>query len=154
MSLPFTTEASIPRLRAVHLDKALVERITMTPGLATVVTFPCSIDEAIVGREQDLKVSISQTTKKQLILSLVSGRAQATNLLVRCGDKRDLFVFDIIPSRTTHQDIVKVRAFSGSPLSVDSVSSVIEYSSSITERGHGRKRVFEISKPTLLKEGQ
>ncbi len=127
----------------------------MVPGLASVVTFPCDIDEAIVGREQDLKALVSPTTKKkQLTLFLSSGASQSTNLLVRCGDKKDLFVFDVISNRTIHQDVFKVRAFSGGPEVEDPNLKEIDSSEfkMRTSQKKGRSHVIEVKPPMLIEE--
>ena len=143
--------ASVKRIQSAALDKGQVHRLYLSPGLASVITFPCDVDEAVVGREQDLKVQVSPTTKRQLTLHLSNWSALHTNLLVRCGDKRDPFVFDIIVSRTTHQDHFKVSSFFGSPEDESLQTSVIDSSEkNLGSKTGGRKRIIEIKQPILV----
>ena len=96
------------RITAINFDKSRVERLYMAPGLASALTFPCDLDEATVGRDEDLKAKMSPTTKRQLTLFLNSSASLPTNLIVRCGDRQEPFVFDVVPSRNSHQDVVRI----------------------------------------------
>jgi hypothetical protein len=120
--------SGIKRIRSIVVDKGEVQRVMMVPGLASVILFPCDVDEAVVGRQEDLKVQISPTTKRQLTLSLSSGASGSTNLLIRCGDKSDPFVFDIISNHLVHQDVVKVRGHFGGPEIEDANLALIDSS--------------------------
>ncbi len=112
--IPHLANAQAPsRITAIHFDKGKVERIYMAPGLATAVTFPCDLDEATTGRDEDLKAKVSPTSKRQLTLNLSNAASLPTNLIVRCGDRQELFVFDVIPSRKSHQDVVRITGTYG-----------------------------------------
>lgn len=112
--LASTANAQVPdRIRAIHFNKGKVERIYMAPGLATALTFPCDLDEATVGRDEDLKAKVSPTSKKQLTLFLNSSASVPTNMIVRCGDKQELFVFDVVPSKSIHQDVLRITGSYG-----------------------------------------
>lgn len=101
------------RLSSIHKDLGQAEKVYLSQGLATVIEFPKPIIEVRVGNTAVLKPSISQVSPKELTLFLSSENAGPTNLIVR-ADKR-VYVFDIIPSKTTHQDYVKVTGGYGSP---------------------------------------
>ena len=157
-SFSLSATASPPkRIRAASLNKGEVHRIYLSPGLASVITFPCDVDEAVVGREQDLKVQVSPTTKRQLTLHLSTWAALHTNLLIRCGDKRDPFVFDVIVSHTTHQDVFKVRSFYGAPEDEETNANVIDSSerrSKAPKDVRSSRSVIDIKAPTLVEESK
>lgn len=115
MLISAIAEAEPKRISAIAVNQAKVQSIRLTPGLASVVLFPCEIDEAIIGRNEDLKATVSPTTKRNLILHLAKGSSLSTNLIVRCGDEEIPFVFDVIPSRAVHQDLVRVASRYGGP---------------------------------------
>lgn len=101
------------RITAIHFNKGKVERIYMAPGLATALTFPCDLDEATVGRDEDLKAKVSPTSKRHLSLFLATSVSLPTNLIVRCGDKQELYVFDVVPSVINHQDVLRITGSYG-----------------------------------------
>ncbi|MBL7557603.1 MAG: hypothetical protein JNM24_17370 [Bdellovibrionaceae bacterium] len=81
--------------------------IYLSPGLISVVEFPDPIIEVRVGDPGSLKPVISQVSPKELTLIFKASNSVATNLIVRSGKR--VFVMDVIPSKSRHQDYVKVR---------------------------------------------
>lgn len=100
------------RISTVSKDLGRVDQIYLAPGLVSVVDMPSPVLEARVGDPKSLKVSISSVSANEVTLILGNSQASATNLIVRTD--RRTFVFDVIPSKTNHQDYVKIRGtFSG-----------------------------------------
>lgn len=95
--------------RISKINKSLneVDRIYLAPGLVSVIEMPSPILEVRVGDPRSVRVMLSTVSPKEMTLSLGHSGASATNLIVRTD--RRAFVFDLLPSKTNHQDLVKVR---------------------------------------------
>lgn len=98
------------RIDQIRSQGNAVERIYLSAGLATVVEFPKPVIEVRVGNPRSIKVQISQVSPKELTLNLKPGVPQSSNLIVRSGKR--MYVLDIVASKVTHQDYVKVRGSS------------------------------------------
>ncbi len=105
--------AGSSRISSTHLDLAKSEKIMISPGLVSVIEFPQNIIEVRVGNPRSVKAIISQNSPKELTVYLSTSASIPTNMIVR-AEKR-IFVFDIVPSRTNHQDYVKVQGAFGAP---------------------------------------
>ena len=103
------------RIQSVRFDKSQVQRIYLAPGLGSVVLFPCGLQEVFIGRGEDIKAQISPNDKKTLFLNLKLNSSLPTNVIVKCSPEKSIFVFDVIPSRTRHQDLVEIRSSYGRP---------------------------------------
>jgi hypothetical protein len=91
---------------------SLPQVVYVSPGLVSLIEFPQNIIEVRVGNPKSLKAVISQVSPKELTIYLASSASQPSNLIVR-SEKR-VFVFDIVPSKSNHQDYVKISgSFSG-----------------------------------------
>ncbi len=101
------------RLSQMNKDLSISEKVYVAAGLVTLIEFPQGITEVRVGNPQALKILISSVSPKELTIYLTQNAVPPTNLIVRA--ERRVYVFDIIPSRNTHQDYVKVRSAFGSP---------------------------------------
>lgn len=131
------------RIQSMRFDKSKVERIYLAPGLGSIVLFPCTLQEVFVGRGEDLKVQISPNDKKTLFLNLKLNSSLPTNVIVKCEPEKSIFVFDVIPSKTRHQDLVEIRSSFGRPNSKDfttmqttrSVNRLIVKSPELIEKG-------------------
>lgn len=107
--------ASPKRIQSVMFDKGIPHKIYLHPGLGSVITFPCFVSDSFVGDESQAEVRPSPSTRKNLLLSLKSHASKATNLIVRCEGQQSHFVLDVVPSNTSHQDILEIRAAFGRP---------------------------------------
>lgn len=105
--------ADLPRITASVHDSSKVDKIYLSAGLISLLEFPQNIIEVRNGNPQSLKAVISQSSPKELTLYLQSGASSPTNLIVR-ADRR-VYVFDIFPSKTKHQDYVLIRGTYGMP---------------------------------------
>ena len=105
----------IDRLSLIHKDLSRSDQIYLSKGLASVIEFPKPIIEVRVGNPSILSPAISQVSPRELTLFLNSDTQGPTNIIVR-ADKR-IYVFDIVPSHSNHQDFIKVSGGYGAPSS-------------------------------------
>lgn len=137
------------RIQSMRFDKSQVQRIYLAPGLGSVVLFPCGLQEVFIGRGEDLKAQISPNDKKTLFLNLKLNSSLPTNVIVKCSPEKSIFVFDVIPSRTRHQDLVEIRSSYGRPnltggqrleqvSQVKSVNRMIVKAPVLIEKGGGK----------------
>lgn len=106
---------NVKRIKSIAFNKAKVEKIFIAQGLSTLVTFNCDINEMISGNKQQVTLEGLMTNKKQMKITLAQGAAQPTNIFVKCGQKVDPYIFDIVPSRINHQDYLKINVSYGEP---------------------------------------
>lgn len=100
------------RIESTYKDLGSVQKIYLSSGLFSVIEFPKPITE-VIGQTKYLKVDISPTTPNAMTVFLLMPTNQPQNLIVR-SEKR-VYIFDIIPSRNTHQDYVKISGAFGGP---------------------------------------
>ena len=117
--IPVLAFSNPDRIQSMRFDKSKVERIYLAPGLGSVVLFPCSLQEVFIGRSEDLKVQISPNDKRTLFLNLKLNSSLPTNVIVKCEVDKNIFVFDVIPSKSKHQDLVEIRSSFGRPNAKD-----------------------------------
>lgn len=107
--------AGLDRIQSMRIDRSMVHRIYLAPGLGSVVLFPCQLQEVFVGRSEDLKAQISPNDRRTMFLNLKLNSSLPTNVIVKCTPEKSIFVFDVIPSRSRHQDLVEIRSSFGRP---------------------------------------
>ncbi len=117
MSFPFLLLISVASGREAVTDEIFdlrkANRIAVGPGRISILVFPEAVAEAKVGAPDRLKVIGSTTDPKELTVFWVEAGTFETNLIVRTV--RRTFIFDIVPSLSKHQDLVRVRgAFTSS----------------------------------------
>ena len=107
--------AEINRIQSMRFDHSSVQRIYLAPGLGAVVIFPCMLQEVFIGRGEDLKTQISPNDRKTLFLNLKLNSSYPTNVIAKCTPEKSVFVFDVIPSKSLHQDLIEIRSSFGRP---------------------------------------
>lgn len=85
-------------------------------GRASLIDFPCAIISATAGPGRDVETHVGKTNPKEIHIYLRSSNSQNTNMIVRCESA--VFVFHIFPSKSSHQDYLKIGSFYGSPVHV------------------------------------
>lgn len=138
---------SVKRIKSIAFNKAKVEKIFVAQGLSTLVTFNCDINEMISGNKQQVTLEGLQTNKKQMKITLAQGAAQPTNIFVKCGQKLDPYIFDIVPSKTNHQDYLKINVSYGEPEEEADSNQAL----SKVPKKH-KPVVIEVKKPEQIKE--
>ena len=136
---------SVARIQSTRFDRSKVKRIYLAPGLGSIVLFPCALTEVFVGRAEDVKVQISPNDKKTLFLNLKLNSSLRTNLIAKC-EMDKIFVFDLIPSKSKHQDVVEIRNYFGRPNSNDTQLNA-------TSKPSKAKSRLILKSPILMKKG-
>ncbi len=111
-------------------DLRKANRIAVGPGRISILVFPEAVAEAKVGAPDRLKVIGSTSDPKELTIFWVEAGTFETNLIVRTV--RRTFIFDIVPSLSKHQDLVRVR---GAFMSVKSRMRTLESQSLSPAKG-------------------
>jgi hypothetical protein len=101
------------RLSSKVVDLGRVHPIHMTAGMATLIEFPGAVTGIRLGNPDDVQYFRPESPENEVTLVLKNGAAQPTNLIVRSGKRK--YVFDIIPSKSVHQDTVEVVGAYGGP---------------------------------------
>ena len=141
----------LKRISEVDFDRGNVQPIYMEPGRQTLIDFPCHITRASVGSSKDIDVKITSTSNQELDLWLKEEASQSTNLIVRCD--KDVYVFDIIPSKIRHQDYIKIVG--SSAMASDLVSEFkIHPQTNRKLEGRSIPQFVERSKPVLVGKGE
>ncbi len=122
----FYATASVKRISAKISDLSKVDRVFISPGLASVVIFPKPITEVKLGNPDLIKATISKTLPSEMTLLINKDLKSPTNIIVRCGSRN--YVFDVFPTQNIHQDIVKVMASFGGPEFEDNQIKLIDSS--------------------------
>jgi len=99
------------RVSSMRKDLSQAEVIYLATGLVSVVEFPAPILEVRNGNPNSIRAMISTVSPKELTLTM--NQSIPSNLVIRAGKR--MYVFDIVPSKSTHQDYVKVSGAYGSP---------------------------------------
>jgi hypothetical protein len=107
--------AEVKRIKAIAFNKGKVQKIFVAGGMSSLVTFNCDINEMITGNSEQVTLKPLITNKKQMIITLAQEASQPTNIFVKCGQKIDPYIFDVIPSRSNHQDYLKINLSYGEP---------------------------------------
>lgn len=136
----------VERIQSTRFDRSQVMRIYLAPGLGSLVLFPCALVEVFVGRGEDLKAQISPSDKKTLFLNLKLNSSLPTNMIAKCEPERNVFVFDVIPSKSQHQDLVDIRNVFGRP------SMVGRKPTDLSKDGNEKGRLV-IKSPVLVDKG-
>lgn len=108
------------RLGSYRIDREKPTQVYLAPGMGSALLFPCLLTEVFVGRSEDLKAQISPNDKKTLYLNLKLNSSLPTNMIVKCEGQNQVFVFDIFPSKTRHQDLIEFKSIFNHPKSKNS----------------------------------
>lgn len=127
---------------STKMDKNKPFPVYIQPGRSTTIDLPCSITSAVPGTMGDLKAEIGPEKDNSLLVWLLSDRSIPTNLIVRCGIR--VLVFDIVPTRNSHQDYINITSIESS----NSRRGLVASSSNLRETaitGHRVKTLIKAS---------
>lgn len=99
--------AEVSRIENFNVDRKKVNKIYLSYSKTGIIRFPDQIEEVRVGASEGYKYEISKTYKRELSLKVRLGVNAPSNLIVRTSNE-EIYVFDLVPSRTRHQDVVYV----------------------------------------------
>lgn len=104
---------AVNRISAINKDLSQVKKIYLHAGLVSTVEFTAPVWGVKVGNNNSIKAEISPSNPKEVTLRLKYQNAEPTNMIVRVEKK--VFIFDLIPSKSNHQDYVLIRGSYGAP---------------------------------------
>lgn len=146
------TMAQVERIQSTRFDRSQVMRIYLAPGLGSLVLFPCALVEVFVGRSEDLKAQVSPSDKKTLYLNLKLNSSLPTNMIAKCEIEKNIFVFDVVPSKSQHQDLVDIRNVFGRPSMTGMKPVELSLNNQSTSINPSKRRVV-LKRPVLIEEG-
>jgi len=119
MTLPSLLLAASPllppkRISSKAVDLGKVYPIYMVAGMATLIELPGPVTGIRTGNPDDLQYFRPEKPENEVTLLLKNAKAQPTNLILLSGKRK--FVFDIVPSKTVHQDALEITGSFGGPV--------------------------------------
>lgn len=117
----FAQDSIPPRIGATTIDKRHVQKLYIAVGRSTILIFPCNIKTFSTGPTKDISALVNERDSKMLEVWLGRPGGQPAGLKVICNEH--FFAFDVIPSKTTHQDFVNVKGAFGVPTSFSGIDS-------------------------------
>ena len=105
-SLFFIEKGSAESVQFVFVEEKKPKILFLFPGRVSLLTLPCSITKALLGSPEDIKAEIDKHNKKEVHILLRKWQSKPSNLILKCRNK--VFLFNLIPSKNTHYDYVKV----------------------------------------------
>lgn len=145
-------KAEVPRrISSQYIDMGKPQTIYMVPGMATLIELPTPIHQVRVGNSDDIQYTKPDQPENEITLFLKSAQAKPTNLFLISGKSK--YIFDIVPSKSIHQDYVEVVGFYGGPElgGTSYVTSQIIDSSDLPEKREGKTLTLP-SKPDQKEE--
>jgi hypothetical protein len=124
--------ASPKRISGKFVDLGKVQTIYMVPGMATLVEIPTSVTGIRLGNPEAVEYFRPDKPENEVTLVLRNSFAKPTNLIIRSNKKK--YIFDIVPSKTVHQDSIEVLGSYGGPELVEESMSLIASSSDEKEK--------------------
>ncbi len=106
-------QKGIKRISSINKNLGEVRKIYLHAGLVSTLEFKQSVIGVKVGNIDSIKAEISPSNPKEVTLRLKHQSAEPTNMIVRVD--RHVYVFDLIPSKASHQDYVKIEGSFGAP---------------------------------------
>ena len=138
----FIKEGKTESAKFIFVEEKKPRDIFLFPGRISLLSLPCPITKALIGAPKDIKAEVDQLTPKELNILLKKWSSQPSNLIVKCKDK--VFLFNLISSKKSHYDYVKVLGhILSKPLKL---KSTIPNSPSPRDVGGLREKDFKIRK--------
>jgi len=102
------------RISSAVVDLGRVTPIYMVAGLATMIEIPGPVTGIRIGNPDSVSYFRPERPENEVTLVLKSTDSPPTNLIIRSGKRK--YIFDLVPSKTLHQDAVEIiGAFGGAP---------------------------------------
>jgi hypothetical protein len=117
------------RISSKYVDRGRPQTIYMVAGMATLIELPTPINQVRVGNADDVQYTKPDQPENEITLFLKSAQAKPTNLFLISGKSK--YIFDIVPSKSIHQDYIEIIGSFGGPEyeeSPDNHSEVIDSS--------------------------
>ena len=133
-------------IKFLFVEEKKPKTLFLFSGRASLLSLPCQITKALVGSPNDIKVEIDKLNKKEVHILLKKWRSSPSNLILKCKDM--VFIFDLIPSKNTHYDYVKVlRHIPYKPFEIKSVlpNNPSTYTEGLKEKDYEIRKILDFS---------
>lgn len=114
------------RISSQLMNLGKVYPIYMVAGMATLIELPGPVTGIRTGNPESLQYFKPESPDNEVTIVLQNGHAKATNLILRSGKK--IYTFDIVPSKSVHQDVLEVVGDYGGAEFQDSHAELIDSS--------------------------
>jgi hypothetical protein len=135
------------RISSKYVDIGKPQTIYMVPGMATLIELPTPIHKVRVGNSDDIQYTKPDQPENEITLFLKSAQAKPTNLFLISGKSK--YIFDIVPSKSIHQDYIEVIGSFGGPQfeeSPDNHSEIIDSSDLPAKKSESAKSQNNVKK--------
>ena len=119
--------ASTNRISSQIVNLGQVHKISMVVGMVTIIEIPGNVTGVRCGNPAAVLYVVPESPKNEVSLVLKEALPRPTNLIIKSGNR--MFVFDIIPSKSVHQDAVKVVGAYGGPVLEGAKTEIVATSS-------------------------
>ena len=113
LSFFFEREAKSKSVKFLIASEDKPVDLFLFPGRVSLLNLPCSITKALIGSPKDIKAEVDSLSPRDAHILLKKWRSQPSNLILKCSDR--VFLFNLIPSKNSHYDYVKVLSHKESP---------------------------------------
>lgn len=100
------TKPAPRRISSKLVDLGKVYPIYMVAGMATLIELPGPVTGIRTGNPDAIQYFRPDKPENEVTVVLQNQNAKPTNLIIRSGKKK--YVFDVVPSKTVHQDALEV----------------------------------------------
>lgn len=121
------------RISSKQIDLGRVYPIYMVTGMATLIELPGPVTGIRTGNPDSIQYFRPDKPENEVTVVLQNQNSKPTNLILRSGSKK--YVFDIVPSKTVHQDTLEVIGDYGGAELEDGGAELIDSSDSPSRRG-------------------
>ena len=94
------------RISSQIMDLGHAYPIYMVAGMATLVILPGPVTGIRTGNPESIQYFRPDKPENEVTVVLQNQNSKPTNLILRSGKK--IYVFDVVPSKTVHQDVLEV----------------------------------------------
>lgn len=128
------------RISSQIMDLGKAYPVYMVAGMATLVILPGPVTGIRTGNPDSIQYFRPDKPENEVTIVLKNQSAKPTNLILRSGQK--IYVFDVVPSKSVHQDVLEVVGDFGGAQFNDTAAELLDSSetpkSAAAKRGVGK----------------
>ena len=110
----FEKEVRAESVRFIIASERKPETLFLFPGRVSLLSLPCFITKALTGSPNDIQTEVDSLSPTDAHILLKKWKSQPSNLILKCNDR--VFLFNIIPTKKSHYDYVRVLSHIKTPL--------------------------------------
>lgn len=124
--LPKGRELLPERISSQIMDLGRAYPVYMVAGMATFIILAGPVTGIRTGNPESIQYFRPDKPENEVTVVLKNHNAKPTNLILRSGNK--IYVFDVVPSKTVHQDVLEVVGDFGGAQFNDTKAELIDSS--------------------------